>query len=69
MDFPSQPIITRDNVEITVHPMLLYKLIKPMRVVYETFDISHAVEKIVQTTLRANQGYGNGRYLGVSRGD
>lgn len=53
MDFPSQPIITRDNVEITVHPMLLYKLIKPMRVVYETFDISHAVEKIVQTTLRA----------------
>merc|ERR1711968_331629 len=53
LDFPSQPIITRDNVEIMVHPMLLYKLIKPMRVVYETFDISHAVEKIVQTTLRA----------------
>ena len=52
MDFPSQPIITRDNVEITVHPSW-YKLIKPMRVVYETFDISHAVEKIVQTTLRA----------------
>ena len=53
MDFPSQPIITRDNVEITVHPMILYKLIDPMRVVYETYDISHAVEKIVQTTLRA----------------
>ena len=56
MDFPSQPIITRDNVEITVHPMLLYKLIKPMRVVYETFDISHAVEKIVQTTYVLSSG-------------
>merc|ERR1712072_917362 len=53
MDFPSQPIITRDNVEIMVHPMILYKLIDPMRVVYETYDISHAVEKIVQTTSRA----------------
>lgn len=53
MDFPSQPIITRDNVEIIVHPMVLYKIIDPMRVVYETYDISHAVEKIVQTTLRA----------------
>ena len=36
-----------------------------MRVVYETFDI-HAVEKIVQTTLRAIIG-DIGMNLGVSR--
>ena len=53
MDFPTQPIITRDNVEINVHPMILYKLIDPMRVAYETFDLAHAVEKLVQTNLRA----------------
>jgi len=53
MDFPTQPIITRDNVEIQVHPMILYKLVDPMRVAYETFDLSHAVEKLVQTNLRA----------------
>eukprot|EP00753_Platysulcus_tardus_P008891 PLAT1682.1.p1 GENE.PLAT1682.1~~PLAT1682.1.p1 ORF type:complete len:356 (+),score=176.59 PLAT1682.1:49-1068(+) len=53
MDFPNQPIITRDNVEIQVHPMLLYRLSDPLRVAYETFDLSHAVEKLVQTTLRS----------------
>lgn len=53
MDFPSQKIITRDNVEISVHPMILFRFIDPMRVVYETYDVSHAVEKIIQTTLRA----------------
>jgi regulator of protease activity HflC (stomatin/prohibitin superfamily) len=53
MDFPTQPIITRDNVEIQVHPMILYKLVDPMRVAYETYDLSHAVEKLVQTNLRA----------------
>merc|ERR1719321_1249344 len=53
MDFPTQPIITRDNVEIQVHPMILYKLVDPMRVAYETYDLAHAVEKLVQTNLRA----------------
>lgn len=53
MDFPTQPIITRDNVEIQVHPMILYSLVDPMRVAYETYDLSHAVEKLVQTNLRA----------------
>ena len=53
MDFPNQPIITRDNVEIQVHPMLLYRLVDPVRVAYETYDLAHAVEKLVQTTLRS----------------
>lgn len=53
MDFPNQPIITRDNVEIQVHPMLVFRLIDPVRVAYETFDLSHAVEKLVQTALRS----------------
>lgn len=53
LDFPSQPIITRDNVEIEVHPMLLYRLVNPIRVAYETYDLCHAVEKLVQTTLRS----------------
>ena len=35
MDFPIQPIITRDNVEIQVHPMLLMRLVDPVRVCYE----------------------------------
>jgi regulator of protease activity HflC (stomatin/prohibitin superfamily) len=33
--------------------MLLYRLVDPVRVAYETFDLSHATEKLVQTTLRS----------------
>jgi len=53
MDFPLQEIITRDNVEIKVHPMLLYKIVDPVRAVYEVTDLTQAVEKLVQTTLRS----------------
>lgn len=53
MDFPNQPVVTRDNVKIAVHPMLLYRLVDPVRVAYETYDLPHAVEKLVQTTLRS----------------
>merc|ERR1712072_137475 len=53
MDFEHQKIITRDNVEITVHPMIVFNLFDPVRVAYETFDLSHAVMKLVQTTLRS----------------
>ena len=53
MDFPQQPVITRDNVEIKVHPMVLYRLFDPVRVAYETFDLAHAIEKLVQTSLRS----------------
>jgi len=53
MDFPLQSIITRDNVEIQIHPMLLYRIVDPVRACYEVYDLSHAVEKLVQTTLRS----------------
>lgn len=53
MDFPVQDIITRDNVEIKVHPMLLYRIVDPVRAVYEVYDLPLAVEKLVQTTLRS----------------
>jgi len=33
--------------------MLLYKIIDAARCVYEVYDLTHALEKLVQTTLRA----------------
>jgi len=53
MDFPLQQIITRDNVEIEVHPMLIYMISDPVRAVYEVYDLAHAVEKLLQTSLRS----------------
>jgi len=53
MDFPLQQIITRDNVEIEVHPMLIFMISDPVRAVYEVYDLAHAVEKLLQTALRS----------------
>ncbi|KAJ5071643.1 stomatin-like protein 2 [Anaeramoeba ignava] len=52
-NFPLQTIITRDNVQIKVDAMILYQIVDPIRVVYEVVDLSFAVEKFVQTTLRS----------------
>lgn len=52
-DFVAQPIITRDNVEIYVHPMLLFQLVDPIKVCYATADLTSCVEKLVTTTLRS----------------
>eukprot|EP01132_Coremiostelium_polycephalum_P002622 gene2622-3251_t len=53
MDFPLQSIITRDNVKLKIHPMLLYKIVDPVRAVYEVDDLANCVERLVQTTLRS----------------
>jgi len=53
MDFPLQSIITRDNVKIKIHPMLIYKIVDPIRAVYEVYDLALCVEKLVQTSLRS----------------
>lgn len=53
LDFPNQPVITRDNVEIQVHPMLVCRIEDSVRAVYEVYDMANCVEKLVQTTLRA----------------
>jgi len=53
MDFPMQTIITRDNVELRIHPMILYKIVDPVRVIYQVYDWYDCVEKLVQTTLRS----------------
>lgn len=50
-----QPVITRDNVEISVHPMLMYKISDPIRAVYETYDLPDCVEKLVQVCCVGNR--------------
>lgn len=52
-DFKPTDMITRDNVTITVHPMLIYKVVDPIRAVYEVYDVSQALDRLVCTTLRA----------------
>ncbi|KAF0713084.1 Aste57867_4524 [Aphanomyces stellatus] len=53
MDFRVQSIITRDNVEISVRPMVIYEFCDPMKVAYEVYDLSLAMRTLVRTTLRS----------------
>lgn len=51
-DFPAQQVITKDNVVLTINGLLYYQITDPSRAVYEVADLTRAIEKLTQTTLR-----------------
>lgn len=52
-NFPSQNVITRDNVTIEIDALLYFKIIDPVKAVYEIANLPNAIEKLTQTTLRS----------------
>ncbi|WP_404366567.1 SPFH domain-containing protein [Marinobacter sp.] len=53
MDFPGQPVVTTDNVTVTINGALYYQIIDPRRAIYEVANMSQAVEVLAKTTLRS----------------
>lgn len=51
-DFPSQGVITKDNVVMSIDAVLYYRINDPVKVVYEVANFAEAIEKLTQTTLR-----------------
>ncbi len=51
-DFPKQNVITRDNVMMEINALLYYQITDPKAAVYEVANLSEAIEKLTQTTLR-----------------
>ena len=51
-DFPRQNVITRDNVTMEINALIYYQITDPKAAMYEVFNLSEAIEKITQTTLR-----------------
>lgn len=51
-DFPKQNVITRDNVTMQISAVLYYHIIDACAALYEVADLSGALEKLTQTTLR-----------------
>ncbi|HTM06435.1 MAG TPA: SPFH domain-containing protein [Patescibacteria group bacterium] len=51
-DFPRQNVITKDNVTMEITAILYYQIVAPRAAVYEVYNLSEAIEKLAQTTLR-----------------
>ncbi len=52
IDFPPQPVITRDNVTMAVDTVLYYQITDPAKAVYEIADLGNAIQQLTTTTLR-----------------
>lgn len=52
IDFPPQPVITRDNVTMEVDAVLYFQVTDPMKAVYEIVDLGAAIHQLTVTSLR-----------------
>jgi regulator of protease activity HflC (stomatin/prohibitin superfamily) len=50
--FPPQPVITSDNLVVSIDTVLYYKVIDPFRATYEIANYLTAIEQLTVTTLR-----------------
>lgn len=53
MDFHGQPVVTTDNVTVTINGALYYQTVDPKNAVYEAENMSQAVEVLARTALRS----------------
>jgi regulator of protease activity HflC (stomatin/prohibitin superfamily) len=52
LNFPSQPVITRDNVTIDIDAVLYYRVADPQKATYAVQNLPYALETLTRTTLR-----------------
>ncbi|HUF26615.1 MAG TPA: stomatin-like protein [Gemmatimonadaceae bacterium] len=52
LNFPSQPVITKDNVTIDIDAVLYYRVADPQKATYAIQNLPYALETLTRTTLR-----------------
>ncbi|MEX2142262.1 MAG: slipin family protein [Pirellulales bacterium] len=52
-DVPSQDVITRDNVSVSVNAVVYFRVVDPLRAVLQVEDYLFATSQLSQTTLRS----------------
>ncbi|MEV6525706.1 SPFH domain-containing protein [Longispora sp. NPDC051575] len=52
VSFPPQPVITSDNLVVSIDTVLYFKVIDPGRATYEIASFLQAIEQLTVTTLR-----------------
>lgn len=56
IDVPSQDVITKDNVTLTVDGVLFYKIVNSHDCTYGIHDVEFAISQLAQTTMRSELG-------------
>lgn len=56
LDFPRQPVVTRDNVTVQVNGALYFQIVDPATAVYAVENLVQAVEILAKTSLRSEVG-------------
>lgn len=56
LDFPSQPVVTNDNVSVSINGALYFQIVDPVKSVYEVENLTQAIEILAKTTLRSEIG-------------
>jgi regulator of protease activity HflC (stomatin/prohibitin superfamily) len=52
LNFPSQPVITKDNVTIDIDAVVYYRVADPQKATYAVQNLPYALETLTKTTLR-----------------
>ena len=52
LNFPSQPVITKDNVTIDIDAVVYYRVADPQKATYSVANLPYALETLTRTTLR-----------------
>jgi len=52
LSFPSQPVITKDNVTIDIDAVVYYRIADPQKAAYAIQNLPFALETLTRTTLR-----------------
>ncbi|MDX1920905.1 MAG: SPFH domain-containing protein [Candidatus Caenarcaniphilales bacterium] len=52
LDFPSQRVITKDNVVLEINAVIYFQITDPVKAIYEIMNLPEAIEKLTQTSLR-----------------
>jgi regulator of protease activity HflC (stomatin/prohibitin superfamily) len=53
LEFPPQPVITRDNVTVGVDSVLYYQITTPIKAMYEVADLTGSIMQLTITAMRS----------------
>ncbi|HYL98896.1 MAG TPA: SPFH domain-containing protein [Blastocatellia bacterium] len=53
LEFPPQPVITRDNVTVGIDSVLYYQITDPIKAVYEVADLTGSIMQLTITSMRS----------------